>query len=161
MDEAVRNRLLQTSNSLCLYSTTSPSEVEEVFNFRPAAEMEATSSETLSRYAIILAQYLITLQVRFNTARVIAGQKRKILDRRIAEAVKSGKVGGKTLKERQENAILESEELTQLELEYSEAAAERDLLEGLDRPITELINALKSENRRRFEERAYIHKERT
>jgi hypothetical protein len=140
---------------LSLYSAVSPSEVEDVFNFRPAIDMDATSSTILSRYTIILAQYLITLQVRYNTARVIAGQKRKVLDRKIAELLKSGVVDGKTLKEREANAVASDSELQALELDCDEASAERDLLEGLDKPITELINALKSELRRRGEERQY------
>jgi len=160
MDERIQNKLLETSTALSLYSTTSPSEVEEVFAFKPAVDMEAVASQTLSRYTIILAQYLITLQVRYNTARVIASQKRKVLDRKVAELLKSGIVEGKTLKEREANAVSSDPELQELELDYDTAAAERDLLEGIDRPITELINALKSELRRRGEERQYTSRER-
>jgi hypothetical protein len=160
MDERIRTRLLETSTSLSLYSATAPSEIEKVFNFQAAVDMEATDSQTLSRYTIMLAQYLITLQVRFNTARVIAGQKKKVLDRKVAELLKAGVVEGKTLKEREANAVASTPELQQLELDYDEAAAERDLLEGLDKPITELINALKAEVRRRAEERQYVHRER-
>jgi hypothetical protein len=98
--------------------------------------------------------------VRYNTARVVAGQKRKVLDRKIAELLKQGDVDGKTLKEREANAVISDTVLQELEVEYDEAAAERDLLEGLDKPITELINALKSELRRRAEERQYIARER-
>lgn len=154
MDERVRNRLLETSTALSLYSATSPSEVEDVFNFRPAIDMDATDSQTLSRYTIILAQYLITLQVRYNTARVVASQKKKVLDRKVADLLKQGDGKG-TFKEREANAISSSEELQALELDHDEAAAERDLLDGLDTPIIELINALKSELRRRAEERQY------
>lgn len=160
MDERIQNRLLETSTALSLYSATSPSEVEDVFAFKPAVDMEATDSQTLSRYTIILAQYLITLQVRYNTARVIASQKKKVLDRKIAEMLKAGGVEGKTLKEREANAVSSDGELQSLELDYDEAAAERDLLEGLDKPITELINALKSELRRRAEERHHTSRER-
>lgn len=155
MDDRIRDRLLATSTALSLYSATSPSEVEEVFNFKPGVDMEATDSKTLSRYTIILAQYLITLQVQYNTARVISSQKKKVLERRITNLLKSGQVEGKTLKEREANAVASNEELQALELDYDEAAAERDLLEGLDTPIIELINALKSELRRRAEERQY------
>lgn len=160
MDERIRQRLLETSSALALYSAMPPSEVEDVFNFKPAVDLDATDSQTLSRYTIILAQYLITLQVRYNTARVLAGQKRKVLDRKIAELLKHGDVEGKTLKEREANAVISDTTLQELEVDYDEAAAERDLLEGLDKPITELINALKSELRRRGEERQYTMRER-
>ena len=160
MDDRIRQRLLETSTSLALYSAMPPSEVEDVFNFRPAIDIEATNSQTLSRYTIILAQYLITLQVRYNTARVVSGQKRKVLDRKILELLQRGNVDGKTLKEREANAVISDTALQELELGYDEAAAERDLLEGLDKPITELINALKSELRRRADERQYIARER-
>jgi hypothetical protein len=160
MDDRIRDRLLETSTALSLYSAIPPSEVEEVFNFKPAVDLETTKSEILSRYTIILAQYLITLQVRFNTSRVLAGQRKKVLDRKISERIKSGTGSAKTLKEREANAVLEDPDLQRLELEYDEAAAERDLLEGLDKPIIELINALKSEIRRRAEEKSYTSKER-
>lgn len=160
MDERIRRRLRETSDSLSLYSAMPPSDIEEVFNFS-VREMDTTSSETLSRYTVMLGQYLITLQVRFNTARVIAGQKKKVLDRKVKDLIGSGAVEGPTLKEREHNAVASSEELQGLELDYDEAAAERDLLEGLDKPITELINALKSELRRRAEERQYTQRERS
>lgn len=160
MDDKVRDRLLETSTALSLYSAIPPSEVEEVFNFKPAVDLETTKSEILSRYTIILAQYLITLQVRFNTARVLAGQRKKVLDRKISDRIRSGTGSAKTLKEREANAVLEDPELQRLELEYDEVAAERDLLDGLDKPIIELINALKSEIRRRAEEKTHTAKER-
>jgi len=160
MDDRIRQRLLETSTSLALYSAMPPSEVEDVFNFKPAVDLDSTDPQMISRYTIILAQYLITLQVRYNTSRVVAGQRRKVLDRKISELLKHGDVDGKTLKEREANAIISDPALQMLELEYDEAAAERDLLEGLDKPITELINALKSELRRRAEERQHTSRER-
>jgi hypothetical protein len=159
MDERIRNRLRETSDSLSLYSATPPSEIEQVFNFN-VRELDTTPSQTLSRFTVMLGQYLITLQVRFNTARVMASQKRKVLDRRVKGLISSGDVEGGTLKEREHNAVASSPDLQALELDYDEAAAERDLLEGLDKPITELINALKSELRRRAEERQYTNRER-
>jgi hypothetical protein len=160
MDERIRKRLADTSEALSLYSAMPPSDIEEVFNFN-VRDMETTPSQTLSRYTVMLGQYLITLQVRFNTARVIASQKKKVLDRRIQDMINSGSAEGATLKERERNAVANNPELQALELDYDEAASERDLLDGIDKPITELINALKSELRRRAEERHYTDRERT
>jgi len=159
MDPRIKNRLRETSESLSLYSAVAPSEVEEVFNFN-VREMEVIPSVTLSKYTVMLGQYLITLQVRFNTARVIGSQKKKVLERKIQELIQAGVVEGKTLKEREANAIALNPELQALELDYDEAAAERDLLDGIDKPIIELINALKSELRRRAEEKHYTERER-
>jgi len=159
MDERIRRRLRETSDSLSLYSAMPPSDIEEVFNFQ-VREMDSTPSQTISRYTVMLGQYLITLKVRFNTARVIAGQQKKVLDRKVKNLIGSGVIEGPTLKERERNAISSSEELQALELDHDEAAAERDLLDGLDKPITELINALKSELRRRAEERQHTQRER-
>ncbi len=160
MEERIRKKLLDTSNELVLYSAQPPSGVEKVFSFQPAIDMDATTSATLSQFTIMLAQYLISIQVRFNTSRVIASQKRKVLERRIYELLKAGGVEGKTLKEREANAISSDPNLEVLSGDYDEAAAERDLLDGLDKPIIELINALKSELRRRAEERQYTERER-
>jgi hypothetical protein len=161
MDEQIRVRLLETSNDLSLFAATPPSLVEQVFRFQPMSEMETTNSAVLSQYTIMMAQYLISLQVRYNTSRVIASQKKKVLDRKVAELLQAGAVEGKTLKEREANAVASSLELQELEREYDEAAAERDLLEGIDKPITELINAFKAELRRRADERYHMDRERT
>lgn len=159
MEDRIRNRLKETSDALSLYSAVPPSAVEEVFNFN-VREMDTISSLILSQYTVMLGQYLITLQVRFNTARVIAGQKKKVLERKVQELMQSGVVEGKTLVERRANAIALDPALQALELDFDEASAERDLLEGIDKPITELINALKSELRRRADERHYTERER-
>ena len=159
MDERIRNKLRETSDSLSLYSATPPSDIEQVFNFN-VRELESTPSQDLSRFTVMLGQYLITLQVRYNTARVMSSQKKKVLDRKVKNLISAGAVEGATLKEREYNAVASSPDLQALELDYDEAAAERDLLEGLDKPITELINALKSELRRRAEERQYTNRER-
>ena len=159
MEERIRNRLRDTSNSLSIHKAIAPSEIENVFNF-DVRNLDITPSEDISRYTIMLAQYLITLQARYNTARVIAGQKKKVLDRRVKSLLQTGEVKGSTLEERKANAIASSLELQELEIQYDESAAERDLLEGLDKPITELINAFKSELRRAADERYYINKER-
>jgi hypothetical protein len=159
MDERIRNKLKEVSNSLSIHKAVAPSQIENAFNFN-VHNLEGTSSQQISQYTIMLAQYLITLQARFNTARVISSQKKKVLDRRVKALIQTGEVEGSTLKEREANAIASSEELIQLELEYDEAAAERDLLDGLDKPITELINAFKSEIRRQADERQYTSRER-
>jgi len=159
MDERIRNKLKEVSNSLSIHKAVAPTQIENAFNFN-VHNLEGTSSQQISQYTIMLAQYLITLQARFNTARVIASQKKKVLDRRVKALIQTGEVEGSTLKEREANAIASSEELIQLELEYDEAAAERDLLDGLDKPITELINAFKSEIRRQADERQYTSRER-
>ncbi|KKM64562.1 hypothetical protein LCGC14_1500100, partial [marine sediment metagenome] len=48
-----------------------------------------------------------------------------------------------------------------LEQELDIASAERDLLDGVDKPIIELMNAIKAENNRRRDERAIISRERS
>jgi hypothetical protein len=159
VDDRIRDKLRDTSNSLSIHKAIAPSQIENAFNFDVNA-LEVTPSQQISQYTIMLAQYLITLQARFNTARVIASQKKKVLDRRVKALLQTGEVKGSTLKEREANAIASSVELQQLELEYDEAAAERDLLDGLDKPITELINAFKSEIRRQDAERQYTSRER-
>ncbi len=80
MDSRIRNRLMETSESLSLHAAQPPSQIEEVFNFN-VREMEVIPSSTLSKYTVMLGQYLITLQIRFNTARVIGSQKKKVFER--------------------------------------------------------------------------------
>jgi hypothetical protein len=159
VEDRIRLRLKETADALSLHSAIPPSAIEEVFNFN-VREMDTIPSLTLSQYTVMLGQYLITLQIRYNTARVIAGQKKKVLERKVQDLLQSGVVEGKTLVERRANAVALDPELQVLELAFDEASAERDLLEGIDKPITELINALKSELRRRMDERYYTERER-
>lgn len=160
MDDLVRDRLKQVSDDLSLHIASPPSRVEEVFNF-DARSMEAISSQILSQYVVMLGQYLITLQYRYNVSRVEASTKKKVLDRRVKSLLQSGNIPGKTLSEREANAIAADVELGILEQEYDIAASERDLLDGIDKPIIELMNAIKAENNRRRDERAIISRERS
>lgn len=159
MDNAVRDRLVQVSDDLSLHTAVPPSDIEEVFNFN-ARGMDAVPSRVLSQYVVVLGQYLITLQYRYNVSRVEASTKKKVLDRKVKSLLQSGHIPGKTLSEREANAVSSDESLVQLELEYDIAAAERDLLDGIDKPIIELMNALKAENNRRRDERAIVARER-
>lgn len=159
MDESVRSKLSQISNDLSLHRAAPPSKIEEVFNFN-ARDIEHIPSTTLSQYTIMLGQYLITLQYQYNVARVAASNKKKVLDRKVKMLLQKGDILGKTLSEREANAISSDPSLLQLEKEVDIAAAERDLLEGIDKPIIELMNALKAENNRRRDERAIISRER-
>jgi len=161
VDESIRDRLRKTSEELCIYSATPPVGIEEVFNFKAAIDMDMTDSKTLSRFTVMLGQYLISLQVKYNTARVLASQKRKVLDRKIREVIHTKSIKGTSLKEKEANALASDVELQLLESDYDVAAAERDLLDGLDKPIIELINALKSELRRRAEEKTITDRERS
>lgn len=160
MDELVRNRLKQVSDDLSLHSAAPPSEIQEVFNFN-ARQMEAVSTQVLSQYVVMLGQYLITLQYRYNVSRVESSTKKKVLDRRVKSLLQAGNIPGKTLSEREANAIASDTELQILEQELDIATAERDLLDGVDKPIIELMNALKAENNRRRDERAITARERT
>jgi hypothetical protein len=160
MDELVTNRLKQVSDDLSLHSAAPPSEIQEVFNFN-ARQMEAVDTQKLSQYVVMLGQYLITLQYRYNVARVEASTKKKVLDRKVKSLLQAGNISGKTLSEREANAIASDVELQILEQELDISTAERDLLDGVDKPIIELMNALKAENNRRRDERAITARERT
>jgi len=94
-------------------------------------------------------------------SRVEASTKKKVLDRRVKSLLQAGDIPGKTLSEREANAIATDAELGILEQEYDIAASERDLLDGIDKPIIELMNAIKAENNRRRDERAIISRERS
>ena len=159
IEDLIRDRLKQVSDDLSLHSAAPPSGIEEVFNFN-ARQMEAVSPQVLSQYVVMLGQYLITLQYRYNVSRVEASTKKKVLDRRVKSLLQAGNVPGKTLSEREANAVASEVELQMLEQELDIASAERDLLDGVDKPIIELMNAIKAENNRRRDERAITSRER-
>lgn len=159
MDDLIRERLKEISDDLSLHIAAPPSNIEEIFNFN-ARDMESIPSQILSQYTVMLGQYLITLQYRYNVSRVEASTKKKVLDRKIKSLLQSGDIPGKTLSEREANAVSSDPYLQELELSYDTAAAERDLLDGVDKPIIELMNALKAENNRRRDERNIIARER-
>ena len=159
MADLIRERLKEISDDLSLHIAAPPSNIEEIFNFN-ARDMESIPSQILSQYTVMLGQYLITLQYRYNVSRVEASTKKKVLDRKIKSLLQSGDIPGKTLSEREANAVSSDPYLQELELSYDTAAAERDLLDGVDKPIIELMNALKAENNRRRDERNIIARER-
>ena len=159
MDELVRNRLQQVSDDLSLHVAAPPSEIEEVFNF-DARKMDTVPTTIISQYVVMLGQYLITLQYRYNVAKVISSMKKKAFDRKVKFILQSTDVQGKTLSEREANAIAASLELQELEQALDVATAERDLLDGVSKPIIELMNALKAENNRRRDERDITARER-
>lgn len=159
MDERLRQRLKEVSDDLSLHTAAPPSGIEEVFNFN-ARQMESLPSQLISQYTVMLGQYLITLQYRYNVARVEASTKRKVLENKVKSLLQNGEIPGKTLEERKANAIASSPELEDLRDQVDRASAEKDLLEGIDRPIIELMNALKAENNRRRDERNIVAKER-
>lgn len=160
IDDLVRDRLQQVSNDLSLHAAAPPSQIEEVFNFN-ARQMEIITPQVLSQYVVMLGQYLITLQYRYNVARVESSTKKKVLDRKVKSLLQAGNVPGKTLSEREANAISSDVELQILEQELDIASAERDLLDGVDKPIIELMNAIKAENNRRRDERTITSRERS
>ena len=150
MDKRIRERLEETSDRLLLYNIAIPSQINDAFNF-DVRNLETVDSAVLSKFVVMLSQYLVTLRVKFNTARIMASESKKILERRVMSAAKNSEA--KTLKEREREVLENSPELLEMEIIHEADVAERDLLEGLDGPITELINAFKSEIKRRAEEK--------
>ncbi len=53
--------------------------MEEIFNYDPRT-LEATSGESISKYAIGLAQFLIYFASQINKSRVLLMQKRKFME---------------------------------------------------------------------------------
>lgn len=129
--------------------------MEEIFKFNPM-NLQATPSESLSKYAIGLAQFLIYFTSKVNQSRVKLMQKERLLDLYISRSP----IKAKTKIEKRRLVITDNAELHQVEIDIEALEAELKMTENLEKYYIELINALKRELTRRDVEHRFTRDER-
>jgi len=158
MDTEVQKHLNKRSEELLLFKAKpNLSMVEEVMTL-DVVDLETIADDILSKYVIVLSQYLIFFNSQTNKSKVMYKIFSRDFDRAIAKAIAD--VPGKTVAERKAKAVEDSEDLLKLEHTVHHYENEVDLGKDHDNQVTTLINALKRELTRRESENIIIRKER-
>jgi hypothetical protein len=158
MDKKIRNHLNDRSDHLLLFKAKpNVSLVEEILALN-VSDLETIPNETLSKYVIVLSQYLIFFNSQMNKSRVMYKIYQKDFEQAVHTAIRD--IKGKTVGERRTKALEESVALQELEQQVDYYEREVELGKSHDNQVETLINALKRELTRRENENQYIRKER-
>ena len=158
MDSKTRDHLNKKSDELLLFKAKpNVSLVDEVFALN-VSDLETIADEVLSKYIIVLSQYLIFFNSQMNKSRVMYKIYQKDLDRAVNVAIRD--VTGKSVGERKAQVLEENAELQSLESQMSFYEHEVEIGKNHDIQVETLINALKRELTRRENENLIIRKER-
>jgi hypothetical protein len=158
MDSVTQDHLNTKAEELLLFKAKpSLSMVEEIMVL-DVNDLETITDDVLSKYVIVLSQYLIFFNSQMNRSRVM----HKIYSRDFGRALSAALIGvqGKTVAERTAKVVSENTKLAQLEGKVHHYENEVDLGKNHDDQVTTLINALKRELTRRENENQIIRRER-
>jgi hypothetical protein len=146
------------SDELLLNKAAHPKDfITRVLQFNVEEDLDITPLSTLSKFVVVLGQYLITLNFQYGAVKVNHMLLNKDFRRQLK--VVSNGVKGSSVEERESIAVLNSPILVELEHKVMEAQAKVILLEGAQSSITELMQAFKTEINRRFKEKEITSRE--
>lgn len=129
--------------------------MDEIFAFDPR-NLEATPSETISKYTIGLSQFLIYFSSQINATKVKLIQKNRVIDTHVNRAdIKSG-----TKAEKRQQVIDSDPALQKIQADIEALEGEVKMTENLEKYYIELINSFKRELTRREAERKFVRDER-
>lgn len=158
MEKKVRDHLNEKADELLLFKTKpNLSIVEEALSMN-VGDLETIRDDVLSKYIIVLSQYLIFFNSQMNKSKVMYMVHSKNFDKVLNSAIID--IKGKSVGERKAKAVEDSSELLDLEDRVSHYEREVNLGKDHDTQVTTLINALKRELTRREHENQLIRKER-
>ena len=158
MEKRIREHLNTKSDELLLFKAKpNLSLVEEALSL-DVSDLETIGDDVLSKYVIVLSQYLIFFNSQMNKSRVLYKVHAKDFDRAVNSAIVD--IKGKSVGERKAKALEENADLDALDSTVSKYEREVDLGKDHDTQINTLINALKRELTRRENENLWIRKER-
>ena len=148
----INEALNKLSEDTLIFSCSPNSQlVAEALSF-DVSRLGLIASEMLSKYTIVLSQYSIFMQSKYNESHVKYLNARKLYDFNLWKHIVDNKVAAKTAGEKENVALTGSEYLMTLKHEVDQYEAERDLLQDMDKALKLLIESLKKEIGRRFDE---------
>lgn len=158
MNKDIKDHLNEKSDHLLLFKAKpNVSLVEEILALN-VSDLETIANEDLSKYIIVLSQYLIFFNSQMNKSRVLYKIHQKDFEQAVHTAIRD--IKGKTVGERRTKALEENVELQELERKVDYYDREVELGRSHDTQVETLINALKRELTRRENENQFIRKER-
>lgn len=126
--------------------------LDEVWRFSPN-NLSSLNAETVSKYSIALAQYLIYFKYEQNKTKAQLTKKRKFLESSILMVVDSDLAKKYKTKAAQSEFIINTNpELSKLSEEIEELQLELMKIEGIDKSVSEFIATFKRELSRREKE---------
>lgn len=150
MRQLVLNKVNEFSENMLLhYAAPNKNLVVEIMQL-DAADLNQIHQDDLSRYILVLGQYLVMLQHNENLKLIEHLLILKVFEHRLNKAKFSRRdIQGKTEKERKAWLLLNVPELQELEQELLIAEAEKILISGMGKANEGLLNALKKESSKR------------
>lgn len=151
MKQTVMDRVNDFSERMLLhYAAPNKELVVEVMQF-DAAGLNQLHYDDISKYILVLGQYLVMMRHNENLKNVEYMLLSKTFDHRLNTAKFSrDDVQGKTEKSRRAWMLINDPELEALHLELLVAEAEKMIIEGMGKSVEGLLNALKKEFSGRF-----------
>lgn len=120
-------------------------------------DLESIDSITLSKYVIVLSQYLVFLTSQTNKSRVMYKIHSRKFEMLLYKIIKD--MPGKTLTEKRANALEDNTDLQYHEEQMHIYELEVESVRDVEKNITLLVNAIKRELTRRDTERDAIRAE--
>lgn len=143
MDKAISDKLVISLNETQIdLIDPDKDEIERVLKVK-SSQISNLSEDMLTRYIYSLSQYLVFLQVQSNVRNIKYMDFKGVFE--LALHIEMSKVDAKTVKEKENTAILSSDKLQKMQLELRELAADARLFEKIPDRVEELINAFKKE----------------
>lgn len=134
--------------------------LDRIWEFSPN-NLDSLTTETLSKYSLGLAQFLIFFKAEQNKTRAVLAQKKRLLESSIAMSITPKVVRENKTKAAQVEFVTQtSPELTQLSDEIEEIQLELIKVDSIDKVISEYIATFKKEIGRRENEMFSMRAER-
>lgn len=132
--------------------------LDEIWKFDPRS-IEQTDGIKISTYTIALAQYLIYYKSQYNKTKVEVFSKKRALEAGVNYSITKQMLTKYKTKAAASNAIImESPELSKIQLDVNKMDDELKLIDGIDKTISEYIAVFKRELTRRENEMYQIRK---
>jgi len=154
MDQEIKDTIIRTLNETKIdLIEPDKTEIEIVLQLK-SSHLASSSEEDLTRYIYTLSQYIVFLQVQSNARNIRFIEAKRSYE--LALSKECSKIPDKkTVKEREQTALLGNESLQELEKNLRVKEADYRIFEKVPDHISEIINALKKELQNRQPARAY------
>lgn len=127
--------------------------LDEIWKFNPNT-LDSLSTETVSKYSLALAQFLIFFKAEQNKTRAQLVKKKRFFESSVLMCLNSSKIPNeyKTKAEKVEYLVNTNPELSKVSEEINYLDGELTQIEGVDKSIAEFIATFKKELNRREQE---------
>lgn len=134
--------------------------IDEALSF-DVKKLEQTNGVTLSQYSISLSQYLIFFKSEYNKTKAASARLQRFIDATVSQLITKDILKQyKTKADAKAYLVANTEVLSNKVSELETLLHEQQLLDGMDKTITELIACFKRELTRRENEMYAIRKDR-